>query len=190
MFAITVQIESIFSSVSIRRADTGCHKLNHNLESNHPIISFLKNLAWLRLVRCTCTVSGAGCGLAWSDPHVAARAVISSPRTTRYPDIILWASAGCVLPPHYCEGSATAQPVARFYPTVLETEIRAKSPDTMMNHSSRPGAHSAVVTSDTPASSGCHSWHAQSHIIVMMILCCMVAFIFLQPSSPSLIFLV
>ena len=116
LFKLNLYLAQSVSGGLIQRVTNIITTLNLNIR----LFYFWKIWLGCRWWGVGCTVSGAGCGLAWSDLNVAARAgevispsrrqptpwhhIVAAPATTRH----------CVLPPHYCEGSGSAQLVARF----------------------------------------------------------------------------
>ena len=115
LFKLNLYLAQSVSGGLIQRVTNIITTLNLNIR----LFYFWKICLGCRWWGVGCTVSGAGCGLAWSDLNVAARARWSHHHAaSRHPDIILWQRwpppGQCVLPPHYCEGSGSAQLVARF----------------------------------------------------------------------------
>ena len=116
LFKLNLYLAQSVSGGLIQRVTNIITTLNLNIR----LFYFWKIWLGCRWWGVGCTVSGAGCGLAWSDLNVAARAgevispsrrqptpwhhIVAAPATTRH----------CVLPPHYCEGSGAAQLVAHF----------------------------------------------------------------------------
>ena len=116
LFKLNLYLAQSVSGGLIQRVTNIITTLNLNIR----LFYFWKIWLGCRWWGVGCTVSGAGCGLAWSDLNVAARAgevispsrrqptpwhhIVAAPATTRH----------CVLPPHYCEGSGAAQLVTHF----------------------------------------------------------------------------
>ena len=116
LFKLNLYLAQSVSGGLIQRVTNIITTLNLNIR----LFYFWKIWLGCRWWGVGCTVSGAGCGLAWSDLNVAARAgeVISPSRRqpTPWHHIVaaLATTSQCVLPPHYCEGSGAAQLVAHF----------------------------------------------------------------------------
>ena len=87
LFKLNLYLAQSVSGGLIQRVTNIITTLNLNIR----LFYFWKICLGCRWWGVRCTVSGAGCGLAWSDLNVAARARWSHHHAaSRHPDIILW----------------------------------------------------------------------------------------------------